>query len=72
MEPRRFELSPEIAPDVLIHVADGRETLHPDQDLIEIGFRAARHDMAFSVALAFDELVALRDGLTQLIDTQLP
>lgn len=44
MEPRRFELIPDVAPDVTIHVHDDRENASPDEDLIEIGFSAERHD----------------------------
>jgi len=45
VEPRRFELVPEVAPDVTIHVKDERETMSPNEDLIEIGFHAERHVM---------------------------
>ena len=73
MEPRRFELTPEVAPDVTIHVHDDREDASPDEDLIEIGFRAERDNgFGFSVALSLDELVRLRDGLSDIIDTPLP
>jgi hypothetical protein len=73
MESRRFELVPHVAPDVTIHVHDDREDASPDEDLIEIGFRAERHDgFGFAVALSLDELVRLRDGLNDIIDTPFP
>jgi hypothetical protein len=72
MEPRRFELVPDVAPDVTIHVHDDRENASPDEDLIEIGISADRHDgFGFSVALSLDELVRLRNGLSDIIDTPL-
>ena len=73
MEPRRFELVPEVSPDVTIHVEDDRESRSPDEDLIEIGFRAERHDgFGFAVTLSLDEIVRLRDALSEIIETPLP
>lgn len=71
MEPRRFELIPDVAPDVIVHVEDDRETMSPNEDLIEIGFRAERHDLSFSVALSLDEIARLRDALSDIIETPL-
>lgn len=73
MEPRRFELVPDVAPDVTIHVEDDRETMSPDEDLIEIGFRAERHEgFGFAVTLNLDEIVRLRDALHEIIESPLP
>ena len=73
MEPRRFELVPEVAPDVTIHVEDERETMSPNEDLIEIGFHAERHEgIRFAVTLNLDEVVNLRDALSEIIQTPLP
>jgi hypothetical protein len=71
MQPRRFELVPDVAPDVTVHVEDDRETMSPDEDLIEIGFRAERHDLSFSVTLSLDEIARLRDALSDIIETPL-
>jgi hypothetical protein len=73
MEPRRFELVPAVASDVAIHIEDDRASRSPNDDLIEIGFRAERHDgFAFSVALSIDEVVRLRNALSEIIKTPLP
>jgi hypothetical protein len=73
MEPRRFELVPEVAPDVTIHVEDDRESMSPDEDLIEIGVRADREPgFGIGVTLSLDEVVRLRDALTDVIERRLP
>lgn len=70
MNPRRFELVPEMAPNVTVHVDDDRETAHPDEDLIEIGITADDPSgFAIAVALSVDEVARLRDALTDTIDT---
>jgi hypothetical protein len=72
MDPRRFELVPEVAPDVTIHVEDDRDNMSPDEDLIEIGFRADREPgFGFGVTLSLDEVVRLRDALADVIETPL-
>lgn len=64
---------PEVAPDVTIHVEDDRESMSPDEDLIEIGVRADREPrFEYAVTLSLDELVRLRDALTNIIETPLP
>ncbi len=70
MEPRRVELVPEIAPSVTIHLEDDRESLHPNEDLIEIGIRM--DDGAVAVTLSLEEVTRLRDALTAIIETPLP
>lgn len=69
MEPRRFELVPEAAPVVTVHVQDDRESLAPDDDLIEIGITMP--GSAVAVTLSLDEITAFRDVLTAVIDTSL-
>jgi hypothetical protein len=72
MGPRRFELVPEVAPDVSIHVEDDREGMSPDEDLIEIGFSMERGGgFAFAVTLSLDEIVRLRDALSEIVTTPL-
>jgi hypothetical protein len=72
MEPRRFELVPGVAPDVSIHVEDVRESMSPDEDLIEIGFSMeCGGGFAFAVTLSLDEIVLLRDALSEIANTPL-
>jgi hypothetical protein len=71
--PARFELVPAVAPDVTLHVADDRESTHPDEDLIEIGLRTTRNrGSGIAVALELSEVKRLRDALTEVIETPLP
>jgi hypothetical protein len=70
MEPRRFELVPEVAPSVTIHVQDDRESLSPDDDLIEIGIRMPEGGLG--VTLSLEEVARLRDALSAIINTPLP
>jgi hypothetical protein len=70
MKPRRFELVPEVAPVVTVHVEDDRSTLSPNEDLIEIGIRMP--ETAVSVTLSLDEVTRLRNALSKVIDTPLP
>ena len=72
MEPRRFALTPAVARDVTIYVEVGRESASPDDDLIDVGFRALRHELDFAVALELEEIVRLRDALNEIITTPLP
>jgi hypothetical protein len=72
MGPRRFALTPGVAPDVTIYVEDSRETASADDDLIDFGFRATRHELDIAVALDLDEIVRLRDALNAIIETPLP
>ena len=73
MEPRRFELVPEVSPNVTIHVVDDRESMSPDDDLIEIGFRSDREPVfGFGVTLSLEEIVRLRDALSEVAETRLP
>ena len=70
MKPRRFELKPEVAPAARVHVEDDRESLSPDEDLIEVGITVP--DCGVAVTLSLDEITALRDALTAVIDASLP
>jgi hypothetical protein len=70
MQPRRFELVPEVAPTVTVHVEDDRHSLGPDEDLIEIGISMPEGAMA--VTLSLEEITRLRDALTAVIDEPLP
>jgi hypothetical protein len=69
MTSRRFELVPEVAPAVTIHVTDERMSLSPNEDLIEVGIRMPEGGLA--VTLSLDEVSVLRDALTAVIDTPL-
>jgi hypothetical protein len=70
MKRRRFELVPEVAPTVTVHVDDDRHSLGPDEDLIEIGI--SMHEQAIAVTLSLEEITRLRDALTAIIDQPLP
>jgi hypothetical protein len=73
VEERLFELTPEVAPDVCVHVADDRQTAGADEDLIEIGIRSHRDGgVGVAVTLTLEELTRLRDALTAIIEAQLP
>jgi hypothetical protein len=70
MKRRRFELVPEVAPTVTVHVDDDRHSLGPDEDLIEIGI--SMQEQAIAVTLSLEEITRLRDALTAVIDQPLP
>jgi hypothetical protein len=70
VQPHRFELVPDVAPSVTVHVEDDRETSHPDEDLIEIGL-TMKPQGSIAVTLSLDELVALRDALNRIIERRL-
>jgi hypothetical protein len=73
VDPRRFELTPGVAPDLTLHVEDTRTPTHPDDDLIEFGFEWHRDGGgSVAVTLDLDETTRLRDALTAIIETQLP
>ena len=48
-----------------VHVEDDRESLHPDEDMIEIGITMP--EGAIAVALTLDEITQLRDALNAVI-----
>ena len=71
MQPRRFELVPEVAPHVTVHVEDDRGSLAPDDDLLEIGIRfQGRQGAAIAVTLSVAELERLRDALTEIVNRE--
>ena len=73
MEQQAFQLSPELAPDMRVHVRDDRGTTRADDDLVEVGLRTTRGGgSGIAVALSLDEIVRLRDALNMVIDRQLP
>ena len=73
VEPRRFELIPEAAPHVSVHLADDRQTASADDDLIEIGIHSQRDGgVGIAVTLTVDEIARLREALTAIIETEPP
>jgi hypothetical protein len=70
MKSRRFGLRPEASPVTTVHVDDSRESLGPDDDLIEIGITMP--EGGIGVARNLDEITRLRDALSDVIDTPLP
>lgn len=70
MDTRRFELVPDVAPRVTLHIEDDRQSLDPDGDLIELGIRTDdQGGFGVAVTLSLEEVIRFRDALTKVIET---
>lgn len=71
MEPRRFELRPEVSKSVTVRLEDYRETASPDEDYLDISI-SMEEGGTIGVSLSLAEAEELRDALSAMISFELP
>jgi hypothetical protein len=68
MEPRRYEIRPSAAATAALTVVDHRESLSPDDDLVDIGLRMVDGSLGIIAAFSRAELEQLRAVLDEITD----
>jgi hypothetical protein len=69
VEPRTYFLTADASSTIVLRVEDYRESLLPDDDLIEVGLWSSEgQGFGLGVAFSVAELERLRDVLSEIID----